>query len=124
MTLETPHRLAIVSSVGFTIEWEHKLISSASLLVKQRLALKRFLAGGATAGRSGGKVVSKLEVQVAAASPRPPSWAIGHTELSTGVLGETALPGFCGLNRAITGRSSDEELIYRLELDAEWVGEE
>jgi len=29
-----------------------------------------------------------------AASPRPPSWAIGHTEFSAGVLGETALPGF------------------------------
>jgi len=86
------------------------------------------------------------------ASPRPPSWAIGHTELSAGVLGETAQPGFCGLNPAITGsgllrlspqrsqtllrsaeallrratagRSSGEERIYRLELDAEWVGEE
>ena len=80
--------------------------------------------GGATAGRSGGKVVSKLEVQVAAASPRPPSWAIGHTELSAGVLGETALPGFCGLNRAITVRSIGGERIYGLELDAEWVGGE
>ena len=29
-----------------------------------------------------------------AASPRPPSWANGHTELSEGVLGETALPRF------------------------------
>ena len=29
-----------------------------------------------------------------AASPRPPSWAIGHTEFNAGVLGETALPGF------------------------------
>ena len=30
-----------------------------------------------------------------AASPRPPSWAIGRTVLSAGVLGETALPWFC-----------------------------
>jgi len=29
-----------------------------------------------------------------AVSPRPPSWANGHTELSAGVLGETALPKF------------------------------
>ena len=29
-----------------------------------------------------------------AASPRPPSWAIGHTEFNAGALGETALPGF------------------------------
>ena len=27
-----------------------------------------------------------------AASPRPPSWAIEHTEFNAGVLGETALP--------------------------------
>ena len=46
MTLETPHRFAIVSSVGVTVEWEHKLISSASLLVKQILVLKRFVLGG------------------------------------------------------------------------------
>ena len=31
-----------------------------------------------------------------AASPRPPSWAIGHTEFNVGVLGETALPEFRG----------------------------
>jgi len=31
-----------------------------------------------------------------AASPRPPGWAIGHTEFNAGVLGETALPGFRG----------------------------
>ena len=30
-----------------------------------------------------------------AASPRPPSWAIGHTEFNAGVLGETALPRIC-----------------------------
>jgi len=29
-----------------------------------------------------------------AASPRPPSWAIEHTEFNAGVLGETALPRF------------------------------
>ena len=29
-----------------------------------------------------------------AASPRPPSWAIGCTVLGAGVLGETALPWF------------------------------
>jgi len=29
-----------------------------------------------------------------AASPRPPSWAIGRAELSAGVLGETALPWY------------------------------
>ena len=29
-----------------------------------------------------------------AASPRPPSWAFGRTALSSGVLGETALPWF------------------------------
>jgi hypothetical protein len=46
VTLETPQRLAIVSSVGATIEWEHKFISLASLLVKQRFVLKRFLLGG------------------------------------------------------------------------------
>ncbi len=28
------------------------------------------------------------------------------------------------LRRATAGRSSGEERIYRLELDAEWVGEE
>jgi hypothetical protein len=38
-------------------------------------------------------VVLKLEAWVVAASPRPPSWAIEHTEMSAGVLGETALPG-------------------------------
>ena len=31
-----------------------------------------------------------------AASPRPPSWAIEHTEFNAGVLGETALPGRAG----------------------------
>ncbi len=46
VTLETPQRLAIVSSVGVTIEWEHELSSSASLLVKQRLVLRRVLLGG------------------------------------------------------------------------------
>jgi len=30
------------------------------------------------------------------ASPRPPSWAIGHTEFNAGVLGETALPRRAG----------------------------
>ena len=40
-----------------------------------------------------------------AASPRPPSWATGHTELSAGVLGETALPRFSGLNPAVAGRA-------------------
>ena len=35
-----------------------------------------------------------LEAKVGAASPRPPSWAIGHTVFSAGVLGETALPRF------------------------------
>ena len=38
-----------------------------------------------------------------AASPRPPSWANGHTELSAGVLGETALPRFLGLNPVVAG---------------------
>jgi len=32
-----------------------------------------------------------------AASPRPPSWAIGHTEFNAGVLGETALPRWAGV---------------------------
>ena len=40
-----------------------------------------------------------------AASPRPPSWAIGHTELNAGVLGETALLRFwdMGLGPRIPG---------------------
>ena len=38
-----------------------------------------------------------------AASPRPPRWAIGHTELNAGVLGETALPRFYVLNPAFVG---------------------
>ena len=38
-----------------------------------------------------------------AASPRPPSWVTGHRELSAGVLGETALPRFIGLNPAVAG---------------------
>ena len=35
-----------------------------------------------------------------AASPRPPSWAIGRTESSAGVLGETA-PAVAGRRRAL-----------------------
>jgi len=35
-----------------------------------------------------------------AASPRPPSWAIGHTEFNAGVLGETA-PAVAGRRRAL-----------------------
>lgn len=46
VTLETPQRLAMVSSVGFTVEGKQKATRSASLLVKQRLVLKRFLLGG------------------------------------------------------------------------------
>ena len=34
-----------------------------------------------------------------AASPRPPSWAIGRTEFNAGVLGETA-PAVAGRRRA------------------------
>ena len=54
VTLETPQRLAIVSSVGVTDEWEHKLISSTSLLVNQRLVLKRFLLGCSRTDELGG----------------------------------------------------------------------
>ena len=39
----------------------------------------------------GNNVVLNLEAWVGSASPRPPSWAIGHTELSAGGLG-TARP--------------------------------
>jgi len=49
----------------------------------------------------GVKVVLKLEALVGATYPRPPSWANGHTGLNAGVLGETALPRFSGLNPAV-----------------------
>jgi len=49
----------------------------------------------------GENVVLRLEAKVGAASPRPPSWAIGHTELSAGVLGETALPRFEVMGREV-----------------------
>ena len=44
-----------------------------------------------------------------AASPRPPSWAVGRTEFSGGVLGETALPDFwvMGLGPALTERAHE-----------------
>ena len=51
----------------------------------------------AVAGRA---YARKLEAKVEAASPRPPSWAIRHTELSAGVLGETA-PALAGRRRAL-----------------------
>jgi len=35
-----------------------------------------------------------------AASPRPPSWAIEHSEFNAGVLGETA-PALAGRRRAL-----------------------
>ena len=67
VTLETPQRLAIVSSVGVTDEWEHKLISSTSLLVNQRLVLKRFLLGGGGsyfAPGPGEERINRLELDV------------------------------------------------------------
>ena len=88
VTLETPQRLAIVSSVGVTDEWEHNLISSTSLLVNQRLVLKRFLLGCSRTDELGGV---------------GPYFAPGPDEV---------------------GGWSFEGLVYRLELDAEWVEEE
>ena len=54
-----------------------------------------------------------MEAQVEAASPRPPSWAVGHTELSAGVLGETALPEFCGLSDLWPNRRIKDDAPYR-----------
>ena len=46
--------------------------------------------GAGPDARRGRRVVLELEAKVEAASPRPPSWAIRHTELSAGDLGDVA----------------------------------
>jgi len=73
----------------------------------------------------GENVVLRLEAKVGAASPRPPSWAIGHTELSAGVLGETA-PAVAGRRRALGFEGGNVALlcsvsVHRVELRmADW----
>ena len=46
-----------------------------------------------------------------AASPRPPSWAIGCTVFGAGVLGETALPWFSGCKGVSVARNGRVEWL-------------
>ena len=115
VTLETPQRLAIVSRVGFTIEWEHKLIFSTSLLVKQRLVLRRVLLGG------GGPYFAPGPDEVGGGASKGYRGA-GKTPRCR-YLAKARLALLRSGPRRVRGWSF-EGLVYRLELDAEWVGEE
>jgi len=78
--------------------WLDVLIRGGAALTR-RLLTQRSLSPdtgrGADAERKG-----ILKGESEAASPRPPSWAIDHTEFSVGVLGETA-PAIAGRRRAL-----------------------
>ena len=97
MTLETPHRLAMVSRLGGTDERKQKSIWIASLLVKRELVLKMFVLGVVQGRCAGGWDPTSLRAPMRSRAE---------------------------LRRATAGRSIGGERIYGLGLDAEWVWEE
>ena len=70
------------------------------------------MGGGANEGE--GDVVLELEAKEGAASPRPPSWAIGHSVFSAGVLGDAALPRF-----SMSGHEPSVQITHSGCLDGE-----